>query len=69
MPKWYKDTGKNSDVVLSTRVRFARNIKGIPFPNKISKEPAQQVIEMVDEALKMLSIKFNRIVKSGLRFF
>ena len=61
MPKWYTDIGNNSDVVLSTRVRLARNIKGIPFPNKISKEQAQQVVDMVDDALKMLSINFKRI--------
>ena len=51
MAKWYQDTGNNSDIVLSTRVRLARNIKGIPFPNKISKEQAQSVIDMVDDAL------------------
>jgi len=61
MAKWYKDIGNNSDIVLSTRVRLARNIKGIPFPNKISKEQAQSVIDMVDDALKMLSIKFTKI--------
>ncbi len=66
MPKWYTDIGNNSDVVLSTRVRLARNIKGIPFPNKISKEQAQNVVDMVDDALKMLSIRFNRIDISSI---
>jgi protein arginine kinase len=61
MAKWYQDTGNNSDIVLSTRVRLARNIKGIPFPNKISKEQAQSVIDMVDDALNMLSINFKKI--------
>lgn len=61
MAKWYQDIGNNSDIVLSTRVRLARNIKGIPFPNKISKEQAQSVIDMVDDALNMLSIKFKKI--------
>ena len=61
MATWYQDIGNNSDIVLSTRVRLARNIKGIPFPNKISKEQAQSVIDMVDDALNMLSIKFKKI--------
>ena len=29
-------TDKNRDVVISTRVRFARNINGLPFPHKLS---------------------------------
>ena len=61
MSKWYRETGNNSDVVLSTRVRLARNIKGIPFPNKITAEQAANVVDIVDDALKMLSIGFKRI--------
>lgn len=30
------NTEKNKDVVISTRVRFARNIKGLPFPHKLT---------------------------------
>ena len=30
---WYIDVGKESDVVVSTRIRFARNISGIKFAN------------------------------------
>ncbi len=61
MPKWYQETGNNSDVVLSTRVRLARNIKGIPFPNKITPDQAAKVVDMVDDALGMLSISFKRV--------
>ncbi len=61
MAKWYKELGNNSDVVLSTRIRLARNIKGIPFPNKMTKEQAQSIINMMDDALKIISIKFKRI--------
>lgn len=34
--KWYADTGSHGDVVLSTRVRLARNIEGFPFPAHLS---------------------------------
>ena len=31
---WYLQSGKDSDVVLSTRIRFSRNIAGFPFQLK-----------------------------------
>ena len=30
---WLAASGKDSDVVLSSRVRLARNFREIPFPN------------------------------------
>ena len=37
---WYLDSGKESDVIVSTRIRLARNIKGIPKNNKGTKQQA-----------------------------
>lgn len=42
---WYTESGNDSDVVLSSRIRLARNFKGIPFPLKASKEQQEQVIQ------------------------
>lgn len=36
--KWYADTGSHGDVVLSTRVRLARNMEGLPFPARLSQD-------------------------------
>ena len=30
---WYKD--KNDGIIISTRIRLARNLDGIPFPNAL----------------------------------
>lgn len=38
--KWYQRIGVQGDIVLSSRIRLARNVKGIPFPSCIT--PAQQ---------------------------
>lgn len=59
MAKWYEDSGFQNDIVLSTRIRLARNIKGIPFPGKISVEDAKRVIEMTKEALGTANLNFN----------
>ena len=37
MSNWYLQNGKESDVVLSTIIRLARNIKEFEFPKKFSK--------------------------------
>ncbi len=50
MNKWYKSSGKDSDVIISSRVRLARNIPGYPFPSRLSNEKAAEVINKVTDA-------------------
>lgn len=35
MSKWYVDKGEQGDIVLSTRVRLARNLEEFPFPCRL----------------------------------
>ncbi len=49
MQNWYLQNGKDSDVVISSRVRLARNIAEIPFPIKYTKEQAKKVAETIKE--------------------
>lgn len=46
---WYLQNGKDSDVVISSRVRIARNLEEIPFPTKFTKEQAKNVLEKIKE--------------------
>ena len=46
MSNWYLQNGKNSDVVISTRVRLARNIKEFNFENKCKKEDKKKILEI-----------------------
>lgn len=32
LPSWLSDNGKDDKIVLSSRVRLARNLEKIPFP-------------------------------------
>ncbi len=48
---WYNEYGKDGDVVLSTRVRLARNIKNIPFPSYAKEKQQQEVIEKCRDSL------------------
>lgn len=60
MAKWYNDTGDKSDVVLSTRIRLARNLKGIAFPPKMTDEDAKKVISLVEAALEEMNYTFTK---------
>jgi protein arginine kinase len=49
--KWYIDKGPDSDVVVSSRVRLARNFNNYPFPIRSNKEQQLNVIQETCEAL------------------
>jgi len=49
--KWYQLAGNDADVVISTRVRLARNLKGYPFPENMSEEQHKTVNELVKNAI------------------
>lgn len=49
---WYRQIGDEGDVVLSTRVRFARNLTGFPFPDRMNATQKQELKDRVFAALK-----------------
>lgn len=51
MPGWLKDTGPQSDIVISSRVRMARNFEGFPFTHNLNQDLAQGVIKKVHESI------------------
>lgn len=48
---WYTEKGPVNDIVSSSRVRLARNIKGYPFPHLLSDSMAEDLILEVHAAL------------------
>jgi protein arginine kinase len=48
---WLRGLGSNSDVVVSSRVRLARNITGFPFLSRASRQHRQAVLEVCRERL------------------
>lgn len=51
MTVWYKDTANQDDIILSTRIRLARNFSAFPFSGKMSAEEEQKVNEQVRRAV------------------
>lgn len=55
---WYYSKGHDSDVVVSSRIRLARNLKELPFTPKLSPEQGEKVLELSESALNNLPGKF-----------
>lgn len=55
MLRWFEEGGNNSDVVISSRVRLARNINGYNFSYKMSDTDAKMLVKNVTEQLKTVS--------------
>ena len=51
MDKWYNKSGNEGDVVISTRIRFARNLKEYPFPCRLNDETKCKVTALVKDAI------------------
>lgn len=58
---WYLTNGPESDIVISTRIRFARNIKDINFVNKCTDEELENVLNIAKEKITSKELKFYRL--------
>ncbi|CAI9387327.1 protein arginine kinase [Niallia sp. Sow4_A1] len=48
---WMSSEGPDSEIVLTSRIRLARNIQNVNFPLLFSKEEADNVIQQVEDSL------------------
>lgn len=71
---WYLQSGKESDVVVSSRIRLARNIIEYPFETRCSKKENEEIVNKIKEVLpsigyglKILNLKdMDDITKMSL---
>lgn len=63
MLNWYLQNGKESDVVVSSRIRLARNLSNFPFVTKQTKETRTKLEETVKEIVPSLGygLKFVKL--------
>ena len=64
MTKWYEKTGAQADVVISTRVRLARNLQEYPFPVRMNAGQRKKV----EEAVKAAVLESNSAISQDFRF-
>jgi len=53
--EWLRGTGCNSDIVISSRIRLARNFPNIPFPHRANKEQEKEIVEKARFAISAAS--------------
>lgn len=63
MMNWYFQSGKESDVVLDTKITISRNIDGFPFVLKLKDRQAKEILDTLEQSdvianynLKMLRL-------------
>lgn len=49
--EWLRGTGPNSDIVVSSRTRLARNLERFPFSHWASKKQEREVLRIAQEAI------------------
>ena len=62
---WYLQSGKESDVIISTRIRFARNLQGFKF-NLKTKTEINKLKNKIKE--NIYSIGYNKNESSRKKF-
>lgn len=55
--EWMRGEGPHSDIVISSRIRLARNLKNHPFPLLITVSEANAVVEEIKDAMAQKEIK------------
>ena len=51
MSSWYKEKAPENDIVISSRIRLARNLEKLPFPAKMNAEQRKQLNDAVKDAV------------------
>lgn len=63
LPGWIFTDGESSDVAFSSRIRLARNLKDIPFPNFANEKQLAAVNESVKQALHNIQSRFGDLIQ------
>ena len=58
---WYNEVSKDSDVVISSRIRFARNIKGYRFPVIMSDKERKEIIDILEKSIDKKKYKLLKM--------
>jgi|SRR5690554_1258105 len=51
IPAWIRRTGPEGGVVLSSRIRLARNLKDIPFPHYAGEKALEEILSLVEKTV------------------
>lgn len=56
MSNWYETVDSNNPLVISSRIRLARNIKGVPFPKRMNDSQKLEALKSIKNLLDGVTI-------------
>lgn len=60
MTKWIDGEGPQNDIIISSRIRLARNLEELPFPVALTAEKSKEAIKIISASI----LKGNTILKN-----
>lgn len=63
MSSWYNSSSPESDIVVSTRIRLARNLSGIPFSYRMTEAQKEELKAKVKSAITESNTPFAKSLK------
>lgn len=73
--EWLRGVGPESEIVVSSRIRLARNLAGFPFVTKLAKEQEEDVIDLVESSVRqapalkdVLFIRYHEVTELDKQF-
>lgn len=55
--KWTEGIGNNADIVISSRIRLARNILNLPFPDMLKEEKEKEILTTIRNLIDLPGFK------------
>lgn len=63
MTKWMEQSGPDGDIIISSRIRLARNLQEYPFPIALTKGKSKEIIKMIGDVI----IEGNTVLKNDFQ--
>lgn len=63
MSRWYIEDASQNDIFVSCRIRLARNIKGLPFPSRMTADDRRELNKRVKDAILNSNTPFSKSLK------
>lgn len=63
MSSWYQTKGPKDDIAVSSRIRLARNLSGIPFPARMTNNERMELNAKVKKAIMESNTPFSKSLK------
>lgn len=65
MLKWYEDADRQQDIIVSSRIRLVRNVKGYLFSDKLSREQSEKLVKELKTRIEQAVVDARLSQASG----